>query len=273
MSVGDKDDVYNRSFMNLAPWFGVGDKATFPVLYAVLQSFVSVYTFNYSQYEYVSNQMRLQTAYGNNLDLISQDYLGNSLPRYNNESDANYRARINANVLQPASTLFAMSNALFVLTGFTPYIFEQWNPGPISPDGTYVDSSNITHTTTYNPATKYTYQAFINVYLPQYVGMNTYPWYNVHTGATNFLYYNQTSNGKITIGGWYGGQSLIQENITPAQVYQVVQNTKVWGTLIWVQIFYGPPPVGPTFWVTNGGDFIIDSGGDNIVFNPGPPFP
>jgi len=242
MAVGDANDVYNRLVMNLPPWFGDATQTNFPVLYGTLQGSVSVFSTLYAQYTNLIGQMRLQTATGNNLDLIAQDYLGNSLPRNQGESDYTYGKRIQAIILEPASTRFAMDNALYIVTGYHPVIFEQFAGDLPAPSGTYINSANTAQSTTYNPVTTYNYQAFIDVYLPQYTGMANYPWYNVAAGAPNFLYYNQTGNGVSVYGGWYGGMSTVKQTVAISDIYKTIQKIKVWGTLIWVQIHYGAPP-------------------------------
>src|SRR5689334_17904398 len=124
MAAGDNSDIYNRLISNLPPWWG----NTHPNLDALFQSLVYLYFFHYKeQYLYVLLQARLQTATGENLDLISLDYLGNTLPRYVNENDDSYRIRIKSTLLEEKATRFGMSNAIRILTGYVPDIFEPWD--------------------------------------------------------------------------------------------------------------------------------------------------
>lgn len=125
MAVGDQNDIYNRFIQNLpVGWFG----NEHPNLDAILQAFITTYYYQYNtQYLYLIEQQRIQTATGNNLDLISQDYLGNTLPRRLNESDDSYRLRILANVVQIKATRQAMINALTTLTGHVPIVYEGWS--------------------------------------------------------------------------------------------------------------------------------------------------
>src|SRR5882762_2326312 len=92
--VGSSEDVYARLIEQLAPWFG----SAHPVLDTILQGYISAGVFNYQQLAYINLQMRLQTATDNNLNLISKDYLGNTLPRRSAESDDSFRNRISATI-------------------------------------------------------------------------------------------------------------------------------------------------------------------------------
>src|ERR1700677_3030673 len=122
MAVGDQNDIYNRFIQNLpVGWFGNDH----PNLDAILQAFIATYFYQYNtQYLYLVMQQRIQTATGNNLDLISQDYLGDTLPRRLNESDSSFRLRILANVVRLKATRQAMIDALTILTGNIPIIYE-----------------------------------------------------------------------------------------------------------------------------------------------------
>ncbi len=227
MAVGDKQDIYNRLIAQLPNWFG-----THPVLDAVLQAYIgysnnvnllTTMYFHYNrQYLYAQLQMRIQTATDVNLDLISQDYLGNTLPRKTNESDDSYRKRILANVVRPRVTRSAMEQALFVLTGFYPVIIEPWNG---SDHGYYNQPKTLAYNRYGSYGGNYPYQAWIYVYLSSYQGMANYPGYN-------------TTRGGYNIAGWYGGKSLETAFVTEEDVLQVIDATKLAGTLMHVTIIF-----------------------------------
>lgn len=222
-SVGSHDDIYNRIvYQQLPPWFG----NIHPDLDAVLEAFINTLLFNYSQYEYVALQQRLQNLTENNLDLFSQDYFGGLLPRRTDESDDNFRNRISANLLQEKATRFGMQNALFILTGIEPKLYEPWNPldnacynvpslGGYSTFGSYGSGS-------------YPYQGFIDVYVNAFEGMANYGGYN-----SNVLAYNTLDPQAFN---WYGGDSLNTDIVSDADIYQTINLTKPEGTVSWVRI-------------------------------------
>jgi hypothetical protein len=64
------------------------------------------------QLDYIKNQTRILTASGANLDNISLDYLGTTLPRLPGESDASFRVRLIEAIIGPKVTLAAMQAAV-----------------------------------------------------------------------------------------------------------------------------------------------------------------
>lgn len=220
--IGSHDDIYNRLIAQLPKWFG----SVHPDLDFQLEAYITTLIFNYQQYQYVSLQQRLQTATDVNLDLFSQDYLGDTLPRRLNEGDNSYRNRIKATLLQEKATRPGMSNALFILTGFLPILFEPWYP---SDCGAY----NVPSTLAYSTFGKYgsgsyPYQGFIDVYVSQYQGMASYSGYN------NYFFGYNASGGNAD--GWYGGNSIQTAIISDQDIYDLINLTKAEGITCWVSI-------------------------------------
>jgi hypothetical protein len=229
MAIGDQTDIYNRLISQLPNWFG----SNHPILDALLQAYIGYnqdasqvttmyFHYNY-QYLYAKLQMRIQTATDINLDLISQDYLGDTLPRKTNENDDTYRKRILANVVRPRATRQAMMQALKVLTGYDPIIIEPWNGND---HGYYNQPSTLA----YNILGGYgsgssPYQAWIYVKLNAFSGMANYPGYNIPRLAYN-------------TAGWYGGRSLEIADVSEEDALQVIEATKVLGTLMHVFFIY-----------------------------------
>src|SRR6202030_668805 len=108
-------------------------------------------------------------ATGDNLDLISQDYLGSELPRRQGESDKSYRNRISATLLQEKATRFGLQNALYLLTGIQPILFEPWR----SPDAGCCNTSGFCNISLCGSGS-YAYQGFIDVFVQPYQGMQGY---------------------------------------------------------------------------------------------------
>jgi len=230
MATGSAVDIYNRLLTQLPPWFG----GSHPVLDVVLSAYVQTASFAYnSQVQYLPPQMRIQTAYGDNLDLISQDYFGGSLPRRDGENDDTFRQRILATLLQEKATRRGMDNALYILTGFHPTIFEPWFP---TDTGGYNVPSSLAYGDSSVPGSgfgsygsgSYAYQAFVDVYVSQYQGLGVYSGYNSDYGGYNAY------GAPATF--WYGGESLINAIITDQDIYHTINLTKVYGTIIWVAI-------------------------------------
>lgn len=226
--IGDANDIYRRLIAQLPPWFGTDH----PVLDSLLAGYVSPTVFHYNQIQYVFQQTRIKTATGNNLDLVSQDFFGDALPRRATsngypESDDSFRARILANILQERATRFGIYNALLLLTGIPPILFEPWRP--LDTGGYNVASTMGYSTHGLYGSGSYPYQGFIDVFLPPFQGLAYYPGYNLPTSAGYNL-----QDGIASL--WYGGDSLVFRIITPEDVYQTVQMTKVWGTICWVAI-------------------------------------
>lgn len=112
------------------PW--TSDQARQPggVLYSLLDSlFAYDLVFILNGLIYVQQSTRIKTAVNGALDIISEDYFGNGLPRLNGESDSQFRARILAALLQPRVTRQAIYNAILQLVGLPPRMIEPWIPG------------------------------------------------------------------------------------------------------------------------------------------------
>ena len=182
MTIGDQTDIYNRLIAQLPPWF----ETPAADLVAALQMYIgynenpnliTTMFFHFMQYQYAQLQMRIQTATGNNLDVISQDYLGNALPRYPQETDASFRQRILANVLAPRATRQAMSDRVKLLTGFTPTIIE----GMWGADHGYLNQPTTLGLNVYGSlgSGSYPYQFWIYAYLNAYQSMGNYPCLNL----------------------------------------------------------------------------------------------
>lgn len=249
MAIGDKTDIYNRLISQLPKWFG----DEHPILDALLQAYVGYNDdpskitstlFHFNQYVYASAQMRVQTATDINLDLISQDYLGDTLPRKINESDATYRKRILANLLMPRVTVSAMKNALKVLTGYEPVIVEPWQG--------YHGYYDVPSTLAYRTYGGYgsgisAYQAWIYVTLSGYKGLGNYPCYNLLSFATAV---SVASGGAgYAVGDEIGLENGVS-NPTPPPVALKVLSTDPGGAVTSIEIIQGglysePLPTNP----------------------------
>lgn len=225
MAVGDHDDILNR-LLSQTPesWFG----ADHPVLNVVLEGYVNTAKFHYNdQYLYSKLQTRIKTATDIYLDGISKDFLGDLLPRRDGEKDDLYRKRILATILQMKATRPAMENALFLLTGYKPVIFEPRR------DGTFYNVNCYCNHSLYGSSSM-PYQCFIDVYVGAFQGMSGYGAYNIPIMSYSTVAPVQQN--------WYGSDSLEKTEITDADIYQIINLTKCEGTICYTRIHRGPPP-------------------------------
>src|SRR4051812_48175468 len=125
MATGNKADIVTRLKAVLpSGWFGDSS----PVLDAVLSGIASALAFVYDLAAYARLQARIATATDGFLDLISYDYFGPGLPRKLQETDASFRNRILAALLQERGTRRGLIRMLEMLTGRTPWVFEPARP-------------------------------------------------------------------------------------------------------------------------------------------------
>ncbi len=256
MATGDKQDFIQRLLNNIPEWFGENN----PLLDATLGGSATQHSFIYSLWEYLKLQTRIITATEENLDLISCDFFGDRVPRRSEESDDVYRRRILSLLFQPKATRPAMFNAIKNLTGVDPIIFESWNP---SDCGGYAGVTSVPpYIIGYSVTGKYgsgsyRYQAFIDVFLPPHQGMVGY-W------GFNGLPFGFNASGGLAVG-WYGGQSLLDDLISDQDVYDLISNVKVFGTIVWVRIERDVRPGVPEVIQDKVEDIIEDKSNDPIV--------
>jgi hypothetical protein len=121
---GDQNDMLGRLKAVLpAQWFG----DVTPVLDSVLSGLASGWSALFKLMTAVSMQARIATASGIFLDIASNDYFGNSLPRREGENDPSFSQRLRVNLIAPRATRAALAAALESLTGRAPVIFEPLN--------------------------------------------------------------------------------------------------------------------------------------------------
>ncbi|MDE1009658.1 MAG: hypothetical protein OSB38_28765 [Paraburkholderia fungorum] len=127
MATGDQQDITSRLQSYLPRgWFG--DLTQAPIIGGLLAGIASVFAIMYTLIMFFWAQMRLQTSTGGWIDIWASDFLGSSLPRKPNESDASYIARIKIAIFQQRATRPAMISVLTQLTGRVPIIFEPTRP-------------------------------------------------------------------------------------------------------------------------------------------------
>ena len=129
--LGDVADFVRRMLVVLPRrWFcdpaPVGQTPT--LLQAMLSGFATAWSAIYLLVTQVLLLARIATVSGIFLDMASADFFGAGLRRRPGESDAQFRMRVQQEMLRPRATRSALSVILAQLTGQAPGIFEPVRP-------------------------------------------------------------------------------------------------------------------------------------------------
>ena len=219
MTTGTQADIFTR-LNGLLPskWF----TGSTPIKDAVLQGIAATLAQVYALYAYAVLQTRIATLTDAWLDIASNDYFGAGFARNANETDARYRARIQANLFPARTARPAMVAALTKLTGRTPLIVEPTNP---SDTGAYGAPNSG-----YGVAGAYgslllPFQCFIKAYRPVSSGIPNVAGYGVSTAG-----YSIASQGE------YAALSSVTGAVQDADIDALIDATKPIGTTIWTQV-------------------------------------
>lgn len=104
----------NRIIQSLpGPWWAQAALVPGGIAYVVLIAIAAAFYYHKSgQLDYTILQTRILTATGLNLENISFDFFGDTLPRIPGESDASYASRIIAQISAPKATIAALDAAI-----------------------------------------------------------------------------------------------------------------------------------------------------------------
>lgn len=219
MATGDINDMRSRIIATLPNgWFANSN----PVRDAVISGGAYALSLAYSILQYTKLQARISTATDGFLDLISYDFFGSMLPRSAGELDNPFRQRILANLLRERATRKGLTEALTILTGRAPKIFEPTRP----PDTGCYNENNWG----YNLAGGYgsldlNNQFFVTAYRASNSGIPYIAGYGVSNGA-----YNTASQTE------YASLSQIVGAVTDASIFAAVDAAKAAGTIAWAQL-------------------------------------
>jgi len=216
--LGDAQDFVRR-MMAVLPrrWFA---DPTIPpqtptLLHALLAGFGSAWATIFALITDVQLLARLGTAFGPFLDMASQDFFGNSLPRRLQESDGDYRQRIKGELLRPRGTRSALVLAMMELTGSAPTVFEPARPadtGGYSSGGLgYSQAGGWGNLSLH-------YASFVTIFRP------------VGGGIANFAGYG--SGGYL----YYGNLSMVETQVTDRDILVKVSAILPAGFLAWIRI-------------------------------------
>jgi len=216
MAKGDVQDFVKRLKAVLPPWFG----EAYPLLNALLAGYATMDAFIYSLTEYLNAQMRIQTATGQNLDLIACDFYEGILERPENMSDEQFRKFILASLLQEQATRKGMEKAIELITGYTPIIWEGFQ----FEDGFFLDSESYYDDSFFGGLIPY------NFWIEVFVNDPT---------IQDFLYFDGDDSW---LDGDIGDQSFLSGDdnyiITYDEILAVVNRVKVGGTVPHLTVTY-----------------------------------
>lgn len=159
MAKGDVQDFVKRLNDVIPPWFG----QEYPTLNAMFNGFATMDSYIYFLTQYAKEQMRIQTASGQNLDLVACDFFEGYLERPEGMNDNQFRKWIEATLLQPLATRSAMENALFIVTGYYPII---WEPFQIDGGCFYDDINSFYDDDSFYGSLLDPYNFWIEVFVP-----------------------------------------------------------------------------------------------------------
>jgi hypothetical protein len=220
MATGDVDDFIKRLKHVLPPWFG----EDFELLDRFLKGFATLDAFIFSVFEYVNNQMVIQTSTDNNLDLEACDYFGAFLTRPVGMPDEEFKRLMLASLLAEMCTVKGIKAIIKTLTGHEPDIFEPFGTGAV---GYNVPIWGYNIGGAYSGS--FPYEFWITVYVDG-DPMDVYAGYNgIESG-----YSVAGGNAK----GAYGSTTLFQYTYTFDEILALINRIKVGGTLPHLTVIY-----------------------------------
>lgn len=220
---GDQQDIVHR-LKQVLPLAWFPDDS--PVLDIVLGGIAWAWSWVYSLLQDVKAQTRISTATQSWLDLISYDYFGARMARRVNENDAEYRARIQLELIRERGTRQAVIASLVDTTGRIPTVFE---PANTRDTGGYGNSTAAGSGLAYGVAGGWgslclPMQCFITAYRPLGVGIASASGWCGGGGG-----YGQ---GALE----YGNLDMMQGQVTDSDIYRVLAESLPVGVIAWTRI-------------------------------------
>lgn len=205
------------------PWTDDEGKEVGGTLDAILQGMGSNLERISAQVNYAFLGSRIQTATDTMLDLCSQDYYGDELPRNGAESDDSYRSRILAGLLVPKVTEPGISLLITNLTGKAPRMIQPWNPVTTGAYGrSYYNADSAEIPALYGD-NSLRWQGGIITSLPQTNAVGAIPVWGYDMGAA----YNEYT-------GVYW-KSLAANFLSETSLFQLIAGAKAMGVKIWIK--------------------------------------
>jgi hypothetical protein len=225
---GDIDDIMARLKAVLpSRWFA--DET--PTLDGILAGLAAGWAWVFSLFTYAAAQTRIATATDVWLDVIARDFFGNRVLRRPTELDDAFKLRIQKALWRDRATRNALSSALTDLTGRTPKIFE---PAHAADTGGYGSLTQVGAGSAWGLAGGWgsltmPFQCFVIAYRPASSGIASVAgWGNGQPGCGAGAY----GVGAIE----YATLSMVQGQITDADIYQTIADVMPVAALAWTRI-------------------------------------
>lgn len=218
MATGDSTDILER-VKKVIPrrWFAW----IAPIFAAAFGGVSDQFAWGYAWIVYTRQQSRVATSTGIFLDIIAFDFLGRFLGR-KGAADGAFRAQIIATILKERVTRAGMANALGILTGSAPDIFEPWNT---LDTGAY----GVPGTLAYGQA-----GGWGSMVLPGQVFIKVR--HGVGVPIQNVGGYGNYPGGYSRGSEEYSSPAQIFAATDTGQIENMIVTTKPTGVIVWVQI-------------------------------------
>lgn len=221
--IGDQVDMLRRLKTTLpGRWF----PNETPVLDGVLLGLAASWSWVYTLLEFGRRQTRVATASGIWLDMIASDFFGVRLYRRGAEADPNFRRRILRELSRERVTRQALVAALKDVTGHVPIIFEPSQP---QDTGAYGSLDRPATGLGYGMAGGWgnlglPFQCFVTVRR------------RADSGIANVAGWSGVSGGYGAGSVEYADLTMIQGQITDADIYRTTASVLPVGAIAWTRI-------------------------------------
>ncbi len=255
---GTQQNIVNRLISDLPnKWFGNISQANTPKLYALLEGSANTSAYIFNFIEFADLQTRIQTSTGIYLDYTSLDYFDGALPRHQGENDTSFRKRILANLLLERATRPAMVQVLTLLTGRAPIIIEGFDPydcGCYDQTLFYWSWDQLTPPNTWWEGYGWSqpYTAIIIAFRVAPTGLFGRGGFDTFTGDDMVVrpagfFYGAPFDYEPYLSGYNGYIDLLEEavDVSDQDIINAVQQTKVFGTKIYLYIVNPPNIIDP----------------------------
>lgn len=236
MSIGDQNDTFARLKAALPQrWFG-STSDSMPVVDSILTGIGTGLTFIYSLYVYAKAQTRLLSMSDGYLDIFANDFFGSSIQRKANQSDASFKARIQANLFAEKATRKGVVKAITTITGRTPLVFEPNRPADVAVMGVPAAGGQnymgIQTSMYVGPARMGSldsaYTAFIIAYRPLVTGSSA--------GGAFTDTPTQAALSTPLAKSYTNSLTFQNSSATDADIYQAIDQAKPAATILWTAI-------------------------------------
>lgn len=220
MATGDQTDFLARIKSTLPlRWFA----DVTPILDALILGLSQAWANVYSLFQYAKLQTRIKTATDGWLDVIAGDFFGSRIVRKSNQTDASFKALIVSNLFRERATRAGLIRVLTDLTGRAPTIIEPQRPADCGAYGAPNSGYGVAgaYGSVLLPS-----QCFVIAFRPASAGIP-----NI-AGYAN----SPSAYGVASQGGEYASLSMIQGQVSDADIYAAIDSVKPVGTVIWTTL-------------------------------------